>query len=95
LFDAPQTIQTIRVVFKEEEIVRTQEFVLRWLPYGAGSRKDIVRQHWNFSPPNAVDEHEEYKSNCRPPLLALSQAILELASDGPTESWAARGQVDV
>ena len=60
LFDAPQTIQTIRVVFKEEEIVRTQEFVLRWLPHGVGSWKDIVRQQWNFSPPNTVDEYEEY-----------------------------------
>ena len=60
LFDAPQTIQTIRVVFKEEEIVRTQEFVSRWLPYGAGSWKDIVRQQWNFSPSNTVDEYEEY-----------------------------------
>jgi hypothetical protein len=60
LFDTPQTIQTIRVVFKEEELIRTQEFVLRWLPYGAGSWKDIVREQWNFSPPNTVDESEEY-----------------------------------
>lgn len=72
LFDAPQTIQTIRVVFKEEEIARTQEFVLRWLPYGAGSRKHIVRQHWNFSPPNTVDEHEAYN------VELLSTAALEL-----------------
>jgi hypothetical protein len=31
LLDEPQTIHRIRLVFKEEEIARTQEFVLRWL----------------------------------------------------------------
>ena len=50
LFDHPQTIRVVRVVFKEEESARTQEFVLRWLPEGTGAWKDIVRQQWNFSP---------------------------------------------
>ena len=36
LFDHPQTIRVVRVVFKEEESARTQEFVLRWLPEGDG-----------------------------------------------------------
>ena len=61
LFDHPQTIRLIRLVFKEEAFSRTQEFVLRWLPYGAGSWKDVVRQQWNFSPPETVQECEEYK----------------------------------
>jgi len=61
LFDRPQTIQLIRLVFKEEDFARTQEFVLRWLPYGAGSWKDLVRQQWNFSPPNTIEECEEYR----------------------------------
>ena len=61
LFDQPQTIHLIRLVFKEEDLSRTQEFVLRWLPSGAGSWKDLVRQQWNFSPPNTVEECEEYK----------------------------------
>jgi hypothetical protein len=30
LFDKPQTIRRIRLVFKEQEFARTQEFVLRW-----------------------------------------------------------------
>ena len=34
LFDHPQTIRVIRLVFKEKEFARTQEFVLRWLPQG-------------------------------------------------------------
>src|SRR5215467_1798720 len=61
LFDHPQTIQVIRLVFKEEESARTQEFVLRWLPEGTGNWKDVLRQQWNFSPPQTAIECEEYK----------------------------------
>jgi len=48
LFDHPQTIRVIRLVFKEKEFARTQEFVLRWLPQGTSDWKDVVRQQWNF-----------------------------------------------
>ena len=61
LFDKPQTIRTIRLVFKEERGARTQEFLLRWLPHGTTSWKDLVRQQWNFSPPETMEEREEYK----------------------------------
>ena len=60
LFDKPQTITHIRLVFKEQEFARTQEFVLRWSEDGGTSWKDIVRQQWNFSPPTTVDEREDY-----------------------------------
>ena len=59
-FDHPQTIRAIRLVFKEKEFARTQEFVLRWLPKGTGAWKDVVRQQWNFSPPITENECEEY-----------------------------------
>jgi hypothetical protein len=61
LFDHPQTIRLVRVVFKEEESARTQEFVLRWLPEGTSDWKDVIRQQWNFSPPQTAIECEEYK----------------------------------
>ena len=61
LFDHPQTIRVVRVVFKEEESARTQEFVLRWLPEGTSDWKDVIRQQWNFSPPQTAIECEEYK----------------------------------
>jgi len=61
LFDHPQTIRVIRLVFKEKESARTQEFVLRWLPRGESAWKDIVRQQWNFSPPMTENESEEYE----------------------------------
>jgi hypothetical protein len=63
LLDEPQTIQRIRLVFKEEETARTQEFVLRWLQGGTDSWKDVVRQQWNFNPPSSIDEREDYTAN--------------------------------
>lgn len=73
LFDRPQTIRLIRAVFREEDVVRTQEFVLRWLPYGVESWVNLVRQQWNFSPPNTIEELEEYK------VELFSIAALELS----------------
>jgi hypothetical protein len=73
LFDEPQHIGTIRLVFKEKQHARTQEFLLRWLPQGTGSWRDVVRQQWNFSPPETLEEREEYSLNL------TSAAALELS----------------
>src|SRR6266446_1907989 len=61
IFDQPQRLRRISLVFEENEIKRTQEFVLRWSPDGGRSFREIVRQQWNFSPPNTVREVEEYQ----------------------------------
>ena len=61
IFDQPQRLGRISLVFEENEIKRTQEFVLRWSPDGGRSFRDIVRQQWNFSPPDTVREVEEYQ----------------------------------
>lgn len=87
LFDRPQTIHLIRLVFKEEDSPRTQEVVLRWLPYGAGSWKDIVRQQWNFSPPNTIEEFEEYK------VELSSAAALELSVNPDISMGVARASL--
>jgi hypothetical protein len=60
LFDEPLKIKLIRFVFYEDEHERTQEFVLRWLPDGAQSYREIVRQQYNFSPPETLREVEDY-----------------------------------
>jgi hypothetical protein len=60
VFDQPQTLSRIRLVFEETEIQRTQEFVLRWSADGGRSFTEIVRQQWNFSPPGTVRETEDY-----------------------------------
>ena len=61
LFDSPQRLKCISLVFEENETGRTQEFVLRWSPNGDSSLKEIVRQQWNFSPPKSTREVEEYR----------------------------------
>ena len=60
VFDHPQRLSRISLVFEETETARTQEFVLRWSPDGGHSFREIVRQQWNFSPPNTTREIEEY-----------------------------------
>ena len=61
IFDQPQRLTRIALVFEEAAIKRTQEFVLRWSPDGGRSFREIVRQQWNFSPPGTVREVEEYQ----------------------------------
>ena len=48
-------------MFEENETARTQEFVLRWSAEGGTSVKEIVRQQWNFSPPESIRGVEEYQ----------------------------------
>jgi len=92
LFDQPQTIQLIRLTFKEEAVARTQEFVLRGLPLDAGAWKEIVRQQWNFSPPNTTEECEEYKLDL-PSIAALELCIIPDISRGPARASLQRLQV--
>jgi hypothetical protein len=61
IFDVPQRIRRIWLVFEETEAERTQEFVLRWSPDGGHSFREIVRQQWNFSPPETTREIEDYQ----------------------------------
>ena len=61
IFDEPQRLIRIVLVFEETEAERTQEFVLRWSPDGGLSFREIVRQQWNFSPPKTARETEDYR----------------------------------
>jgi hypothetical protein len=61
IFDQPQRLRCIALVFEENDTSRTQEFVLRWAPDGGDSVREIVRQQWNFSPPESTREVEEYQ----------------------------------
>jgi hypothetical protein len=61
IFDEPQRLERIALVFEETDTERTQEFVLRWSGDGGRSFREIVRQQWNFSPPDTVREVEEYQ----------------------------------
>ena len=59
IFDQPQNIERIELAFDENELARTQEFVLRSTP-NSGQSHEIVRQQWNFSPPATVHEAEDF-----------------------------------
>jgi len=61
IFDEPQRLTRIALAFEETETERTQEFVLRWSGDGGRSFREIMRQQWNFSPPNTSREVEEYQ----------------------------------
>ena len=72
IFDEPQTLRRIWLVFEDTKNTRTQEFVLRWSPGTGHSFREIVRQQWNFSSPDSVREIEDYT-------VDLSEvAVLEL-----------------
>ena len=60
LFDQPQKVRRMRLVFHENEQERTQQFVLRWSSHGGQSYREIVRQQFNFSPPDTTSECEDY-----------------------------------
>ena len=60
IFDEPQKLKRILLVFEDTENRRTQEFVIRWSPDTANPFREIVRQQWNFSPPDSVRETEDY-----------------------------------
>src|SRR4030042_956240 len=60
LFDEPLNLKRIHLVFQEDEQERIQEFVLRWSPDGGQSYREILRQQYNFSPPETAREVEDY-----------------------------------
>jgi hypothetical protein len=60
LFNEPQRIRRMRLVFQENEQERTQQFVLRWSSDGGRSYREIVRQQYNFSPPGTTTELEDF-----------------------------------
>jgi hypothetical protein len=60
LFDEPRSLRRVHLVFHEDEHERTQEYVLRWSADGGQSYREILRQQYNFSPPRATREVEDY-----------------------------------
>ena len=65
VFDQPQRLRHISLVFEETETTRTQEFVLRWSPRVGHPFREIVRQQWNFSPPETIREVEDLRLHSR------------------------------
>ena len=81
VFDQPQTIEHIFLTFDEQEHSRTQEFVLFWLMDKEQAYREILRQQFNFSPPNTTCEIEHYEVNLNP-LKVLELRINPSISNG-------------
>jgi hypothetical protein len=58
IFEEPQRLRHIFLVFEDTENTRTQEFFLRWSPDCGHFLRELVRQQWSFSPPSSVRELE-------------------------------------
>src|SRR6266705_6153595 len=87
LFDQPQELKRISLVFEEDEMTRTQEFVLRASSMPAGPFREIVRQQWNFSAPTSTREIEDYR------VELLDVAALELTIVPDINGGAARASL--
>jgi len=87
IFDQPQRLKRISLVFVEPEAQRTQEFILKWSPDHGKSFQEIVRQQWNFSSPDATREVEDYG-------VELSNVtLLELTIDPDQQNGSARASL--
>ena len=60
VFDAPQALHLLHLVFSEVQHERTQEFVVQVAADGGQSFREIVRQQYHFSPPGTICEVEDY-----------------------------------
>jgi hypothetical protein len=61
LFDKPQSIKLIHLLFRETSHQRTQEFLLRYSTDQGASYNQILRQQYSFSPPSTYMQSEDYK----------------------------------
>jgi len=77
IFDSPQLLTRIWLLFIEREIERSQEFVLRWSDDEGKTFQEIVRQQWNFSPQGSTQEAEDYQVE----LLGVTHLELKIVPD--------------
>ena len=85
LFDEPQRLKHMRLLFQEDKQERTQQFVLRWSSDGGQSYREIVRQQYNFSPPATTSECEDYTVDLDG-VTALELSIVPDISRGPARA---------
>jgi hypothetical protein len=83
-------LRRIHLVFYAGELKRTQEFVLRWSPDDGHSYREILRQQYNFSPPDAAREVEDYDVDLDG-VTALELRIVPDISGG--SAWASLAQL--
>ena len=85
IFDRPQALRRIRLVFVEPELERTQEVTLRWSPDGGRSFREVARQQWNFSPAGATREVEDYRVDLAD-VSVLELGVVPSIAGGPARA---------
>jgi hypothetical protein len=85
VFDQPQRIKRLHLEFHEDDLDRTQQFVLRWSSDGGRSYREIVRQQYNFSPPTTTSEREDYPVDLDG-VTTLELSIVPDISGGPARA---------
>ena len=60
-FHTPQNLRRLRLEFVETSESRTQEFVMRWSQDRGQTKRDVVRQQWNFNPDSSTREVEDLR----------------------------------
>ncbi|MFO8005546.1 carbohydrate-binding protein [Thioalkalivibrio sp.] len=83
VFHTPQPIERIRLHFKETQIERTQQFVLRWSPDHGQTHHEIIRQQWTFSPGGSHEQIEDIDVTLSA-VTRLELTIIPDISGGPT-----------
>jgi hypothetical protein len=77
LFDKPLRVKRVHLEFQEYEQKRTQEFLLQWSSDDGRSWLEIVRQQYNFSPPDNAREIEDYEVD----LVGLTVLEISISPD--------------
>ena len=85
VFDEPIKITRIQLQFQEQEHARTQEFTLSWKADNSSPSHEILRQQYNFSPPESTQELEDYKLELRG-VRILELDIIPDISKGPSRA---------
>jgi hypothetical protein len=88
LFDKPLRVNRVHLEFQEDEQPRTQEFLLRWSADGGRTCREIVRQQYNFNPPDNVREIEDYEVD----LVGLT--VLEICISPDISGGSARASIN-
>ena len=81
-FDSPQTISRIVVLFEENDHSRTQEFAVLWRPSRNSEWREIVRQQFNFSPPNTRIEREEFNPSVKDAIDVELRIVPNISGNG-------------
>ncbi|HEY0724886.1 MAG TPA: hypothetical protein VGD41_13020 [Pyrinomonadaceae bacterium] len=92
VFDQPQRIKRIHLEFRENDLERTQQFVLRWSSNRGQSYGEIVRQQYNFSPPATTRECEDYSVDLDG-VTTLELSIVPEIGGGPARASLAQLRV--